>query len=46
MVKVISINHVAIVLDLDRDGGVFGMNDVSQIPNITKYKIINGTGIY
>lgn len=28
MVKVISINYVVIVLDLDRDGGVFGMNDV------------------
>ena len=36
------IDHVGIGLDLDGGGGVLGMNDVSEMPNITKELIARG----
>ena len=42
MVKVMGIDHVGIGLDLDGGGGVLGMNDVSEMPNITKELIARG----
>ncbi|MCL2931214.1 MAG: dipeptidase [Trichodesmium sp. MAG_R03] len=36
MVKVMGIDHVGIGSHLDRGDGVLGMNDVSEMPNITK----------
>ncbi|GGA51810.1 dipeptidase [Okeania sp. KiyG1] len=42
MVKVMGINHVGIGSDLDGGGGVRGMNDVSEMPNITKELVARG----
>ncbi|NEP81088.1 MAG: hypothetical protein F6K39_24790 [Okeania sp. SIO3B3] len=36
------INHVGIGSDLDGGGGVRGMNDVSEMPNITKELVARG----
>jgi membrane dipeptidase len=35
MVKVMGIDHVGVGADFDGGGGVTGMNDVSEIPNLT-----------
>ncbi len=42
MVKVMGINHVGIGSDLDGGGGVLGINDVSEMPNITKELVARG----
>ncbi|MGD1806434.1 dipeptidase [Dapis sp. BLCC M126] len=42
MVKVMGINHVGIGSDLDGGGGVRGINDVSEMPNITKELVARG----
>ncbi len=42
MVKVMGINHVGIGSDLDGGGGVAGMNDVSEMQNITKELVARG----
>ena len=42
MVKVMGINHVGIVSDLDGGDGVSGMNNVSEMPNITKELVARG----
>ncbi len=42
MVKVMGINHVGIGSDFDGGGGVRGINDVSEMPNITKELVARG----
>ena len=42
VVKAIGIDHVGIGSDLDGGGGVIGMNDVSQMPNITQELLVRG----
>ena len=42
MIKVMGINHVGIGSDLDGGGGVLRMNDVSEMPNITKELVARG----
>ncbi len=42
MVKVMGINHVGIGSDFDGSGGVLGINDVSEMPNITKELVARG----
>lgn len=42
MVKVMGINHVGIGSDFDGGGGVSGINDVSEMPNITKELVARG----
>ncbi|MGK7919696.1 MAG: dipeptidase [Trichodesmium sp.] len=42
MVKVMGINHVGIGSDFDGGGGARGINDVSEMPNITKELVARG----
>ncbi|MDE5087504.1 MAG: membrane dipeptidase [Trichodesmium sp. St16_bin2-tuft] len=42
MVKVMSINYIGIGSGVDGAGGVLGINDVSEMPNITKQLIAGG----
>ena len=42
MVKVMGIDHVGIGSDFDGGGGLIGIDDVSQMPNITKELLARG----
>ncbi len=42
MVKIMGIDHVGIGSDFDGGGGLIGINDVSEMPNITQELLPRG----